>query len=152
MGAPLITKEQLENRLSKLVLDRIYDDDGTGEANSEPVDALIRDASSKVRGKLGPVYNPDVIDENTNAEVTRITLDVAVAYAYQRHPEIARADWEAIMKQADKELAEIRTGLANLGTNAPPEPAANVGGALYADDGGDEPKRFFTDDGGTGVF
>lgn len=150
MARPLITLKQLQDRLSRPVLDRIYDDDEVGEANTGPVEGLIRDASSKVRGKLGPVYDPDAIDENTNDEIVRIALDIAYAYAAQRHPEVVRIEWEPLMKQAEKELLEIRTGLANLGTNASPEPAANVGGALYADDGGEEPKTFFT--GGTGVF
>lgn len=132
---PLITKAQLEARLSRVLVQRIYDDNDDGDADADPVAALIRDASSKVRGRLGPVFDPETLDENTVDEVVRITLDVAVAYAAQRHPEIVQYDWEALMKQSDADLKMLRLGEANLGTNqSPPEHAANQGGRVWSGD------------------
>jgi phage gp36-like protein len=147
---PLITKAQLEARLSRVLVQRIFDDNDDGVADNDPVTALIRDASSKVRGRLGPVYNPETLDENTVDEVIRITLDVATAYAAQRHPEIVQYDWEALMKQSDADLKMLRLGEANLGTNAsPPEPAANHGGMVSSGNPNrPTPRRRFSDNWG----
>jgi hypothetical protein len=129
--ADLITIEQLEARLSATGVTRLYDDDNDGEADDEPIAQLCRDASSKVRGKLGPVYDPDNITADAADEVVRVALDQAFAMAVQRFPEVMKFhDWEKLMAQADKDLKELRNGMANLGVNTPPEPAANQGGRV----------------------
>lgn len=151
---PLFTKKQLEDRLSATVVRRIYDDNNDGTADTDPIEQLRLDASSKVRGKLGPVYNPELLLGALADELVRIGLDQAVAMAAQRFPEVMRKDWEKLMTQADKDLSELRKGIANLGVNTSPEPAANVGGEVIADDQllEDEPQQFWTGDGGTGIF
>lgn len=116
MADPLITQAQLEARLSSDAVSRIYDDNSDGVADSEPLLQLRKDASSKVRSKLGPSVNVDNLDPATHDEVVRITLDVAHAMAAQRFPEVLRIDGFALMRQAEKDLSEIRTGEADLGT------------------------------------
>jgi hypothetical protein len=152
---PFITKAQLEKRLSSIIVKRIYDDDNDGVADTDPLDQLCMDASSKVRGKLGPVYNPDLLDSATVDEIRRITLDQAHAMAAQRFPEVLRIDGFRLMEQADKDLKALRIGDANLGVNGSPEPAANVGGTVTSGDINDpdypEPKEHFALD-GTGSF
>lgn len=137
MADPFITKEQLQDRLSEPVLRRIADDGGDGIPDQRVVDRLLRDACSKVRGGLGLILDVDLFTE-VNAteaeELVRIALDTAVAYAAARFPEVMRRDWVPMMKQVDADLDRIRKGLANLGTNLAPEPAANQGGAIRSGD------------------
>ena len=150
--APLFSQEQLEARLSATTVRRIYDDNNDGATDTDPIIQLQKDASSKVRGTLGPVYDPDKLDPATLDEVVRLALDVAQAMAAQRHPEYVRIDGFKLMKQAIDELALLREGMSNLGTNAAPEPAANQGGDVDSDNPDEdepEPKLFL---GGTGLF
>jgi hypothetical protein len=84
---------------------------------------------------LGNVYDVDLIDAQQQYEVVRLTKDVCRAYAAQRYPEFMRgADGFALMKQAERELETLRLGMTNLGTKAPPEPAANQGGEVLSGD------------------
>jgi hypothetical protein len=152
VAQPLITKKQLENRLSAIIVKRIYDDNNDGSADSDPLNQLLLDASSKFRGALGTIYDIDTFDQNTLDEVVRISLDIAQAYAAQRHSEIVRVDGFKLMQQAEKDIEKIRAGLSNLGTKGPPEPAANQGGIVTEDPNlaEDESPHFALD--GTGDF
>lgn len=155
MADPIITKDQARARIGAVQFDRIFDDNNDSHADKLSEEQMRADASDRVRGKLGPVYNPDLLTQATAAQVgelRRITLDNFVAMCAERRPTIMKRDSDMLFKRADGDLKDLRTQLANLGTNLPPEPAANVGGEVYADDGGDEPQRFFNDCGGTGIF
>ena len=148
----LITAEQLTKRIGVAIINRIFDDLDVGTADSDVVEQFVEDASSKVRGALGPIYDVAIMDATTAIELRRIALDCAHAMAAQRHPGALKLDGFAMMDQVNADLKLIRTGLANLGTKNPPEPAANVGGDA---DSGDpdfpDPKpKFFLD--GTGDF
>jgi phage gp36-like protein len=150
MADPLITDEQLEARLSSYVVNRLLDDNGDGAGDADVLLQLRKDASAKVRGHIGPVFDPDTLDENIVDEVVRITLDVAQAMAAQRHPEVMRVDGFELMKQAERDLKKIRIGESNLGTKEdPPGVGANNGG--YVSSGNPNrttPKKRFTDNWG----
>jgi phage gp36-like protein len=152
VATPLITRAQLEERLSVATVRRIFDDNNDGTADSGPLTRLLTDASSKLRATLGPLYDLDKLDPATSDELVRISLDIAHAYAAQRHPEFVRVDGFKLMQQAEKELEKIRAGLANLGTKGTPEPAANQGGIVTEDPSlaEDESPHFAL--GGTGDF
>ena len=142
---PLITQDQLEDRLSKLTVQRLYDDDNDGTSDSNPIAGLIRDASSKVYSYLGPIYDLDLIDPTKQDEVVRLTLDVAQAMAAQRRPEYVRIDGYKLMAQADADLKILRNGWTNLGIKAAPEPSANQGGDVDSGNPDDQtplPKLF----------
>jgi len=121
----LIDQAQLEDAIGKLTVQRIYDDDGDGTADVDAVTGLLAEASSKVLSYIGPVYDVDQIDPQTQYEVVRLTKDVCRAYASQRYPEFMRgADGFALMKQAEKELESLRKGFTNLVEKE--TPTANV--------------------------
>jgi phage gp36-like protein len=128
MADPYITRAQLENRLSKIVVQRIFDDNNDGSADANPVNQLLKDASSKLRSTLGQLENLDELtaESDTADEVTRLCLDIAQAYAAQRFPEFVRVDGFKLMKQAEADLARLRMGFTNLGTNQVQEPVAFV--------------------------
>lgn len=134
----IITEAQFENRLGREVVARIYDDNNDGVADANPVIQLLEDASSKVRGAIGPVFDSlqlTAANSSDASELRRITLDVAVAMAAQRHSGYVRYNWRDLMEQADKDLKMLRTGMSNLGgTLQPPEAASNQGGYSSADE------------------
>lgn len=127
MAAPLITKKQLENRLGREVVEKIYDDNNDGVADTDPLQQLLSDASSKVRGGL-PLYNPDDLTP-ANAlltdELRRLALDAAFAMAAQRHSGYINRNWKELMDQVDADLERVRKGQATLGSNSNPTPADN---------------------------
>lgn len=131
------TKEQLENRLSAAVVARLYDDDNDGEADDDPLEQCLADASSKLDSYLAPLGVLPLIEPYPN-EVIRLELDIAQAYAAQRFPEAVRQDWEKLMAQAEKDLDRLRMGKTMLGQR-PPDPAANHGGVVTSDDPTREP-------------
>lgn len=132
MGARA-TKQQLENRLSAVVVRRIYDDNNDGTTDSDPVQDCLDDASAKVDSYLAPIGLLPLPGPPYHREVIRLELDVAQAYAAQRFPEIVRVDWEKLMKQAESDLDNLRKGKTMLGSR-PPDPAANHGATVQADD------------------
>jgi phage gp36-like protein len=120
---PLITRAQLENRLGKVTVQRLADDNNDGVADKSVVDQLLEDATSKVRGALGPWYDSATTtaeNATTATELRRIALDAAVAMAAERRPTIIKLDWVEKMKQVDRDLARIANGRANLGADPPP--------------------------------
>lgn len=141
------TKALLEGRLSVKRVQRIFDDDNDGVVDSDPLMQLRRDASSKVASYLEPIglmprlealVNPTTGELLAPAsgfpeEVVRLALDVAVALACQRFPEIMRQDWQTLMAQAEKDLDRLRTNKTSLGGQGAQE-AANEGGAIRSGD------------------
>lgn len=124
----LFTKKQLEDRISSKKVKRLYDDNSDGNADQDPVNQLRADASSKVRSFLEPMGIMTSIvllfDQTTGEllpnkvvpeEIVRLSLDVGVALAAQRHPEVMRQDWTLLMKQCDTDLGNLRSGKTSLG-------------------------------------
>lgn len=131
----LPTQTELEHRISPQKLKRIYDDGRVGSADADAVAQLLADAKSKVFGVLRATgYTLANVEASPPHEVNRLILDAAVAYATQRHPEVVRGDWVALMVQVDADLMKIRKGVTRLDVEGAPEPAANEGGSFTAGD------------------
>lgn len=147
MAAPFlfVTQVQLESRLSGKRIKRMYDDDGNGTADLNPVKQLRQDASSKVASYLEPLgiisqmstyfdgTTGEVVsgDVTVHPEIIRLTLDVAQAMAAQRHPTIWQIDWCKLMEAAEGDLKNLRDGKTSLGGNGAPE-VANQGAFLVS--------------------
>lgn len=156
------TQAQLEGRISVKRLKRVLDDDDDGEADTNAVLGLRRDASSKVASYLEPLgvmatyatyvnsSTGELLDANAmpfHAEVVRLGLDVAVALAAQRFPEVYRMDWRALMEQAELELQNLREGVTSLGGGGAPE-VVNQGATVLSGNTTTqeaETQRFFDD-------
>lgn len=144
MARTWITVAQLQNRLSSIGLDRLYDDDMDGSADTgddSPVEQLREDATSKVASYLQGIANGglDAVDTAVAAgeahEVVRLTLDVAAYMAVQRHPETcASHDWVEMAKMANADLKMLRESFTKLDTDSAPNEPANVGGTVYPDE------------------
>lgn len=148
---PLFTRKQLESRCSPTTVQRVLDDFGEGAPDVDAVDQLIADASSKLRGKLGPIIDLEALDPLVATEARRIGLDLAEAFMAIRHPEVVRKDGFAMMKLALKELDDIRTAKADFGTEKGPV-LGNDGADVTSGDVNDpEPREHFALS-GTGDF
>lgn len=157
----LVTQAQIEDRLSARRVRRIYDDDRDGAADVNPILRLRQDASSRVLSFLAPIglvealvplfdVNGQLLDAAAAAqldpELVRLTLDVAVAMAAQRHPTVMQMDWKSLMQAADEELTDIRMGKRTL--IFPRPHGANHGGAVVSGNTAtaDAPTQRFWDD------
>lgn len=121
-----ITKAQFEDRIGAENVQRLYDDNNDGVADDDTVGRLLLDASSKVSGYLRPIYLLDKVQQslpNLN-EVQRLTLDIAVVYAAQRHGEYIKRDWEKLLKAAESDLDKLHNGETLLDIVDTPEPGA----------------------------
>lgn len=106
-------RKDLEARLSASTVRELYDDNNDGVADGPSIDGLIADSCSKVDSYLRGVY-PLPLSAPYPYEVKRLAIDVGVAYAAQRHPEVVRREWEKLMKQAEHELNEMRRGQTRI--------------------------------------
>lgn len=123
MADPLITRAQLEAKIGAATLSRLTDHNGDGVADKSTLDRVCEDATSKVRGALGPWYETvttTAANADTATELRRIALNVALGILACDFPGRTPWDWVAIMAQADQDLKMIRNGRANLGTDGPP--------------------------------
>jgi phage gp36-like protein len=145
---PFITAKQLNDRVGEIIVDRILRAPGSGKADPEAIERVCRDASSWVRGNIGPVYDLSKLPEDSAEEIVRISLDVAHAYLAQRHPEIIRVDGFKMLEQAAKDIKKIRFGEANLGTREEPAPANEGTHVSSGDPTCPEPKPRFSDNWG----
>lgn len=130
---PYFTEDQLAARISKKKVRDIYDDNNDGAPDGDAIDGLRRDASSKVDSYLAPMGILPIDPAAIPDEVIRLSLDVGVALASQRFPEVMRKDWKALMDQAEEELCRLRDGKTSLGAKPIPQTAVE-GGFLNQDD------------------
>lgn len=109
------------------------------------VTGYCEDASRKVDGALAtPNGNYNVPFELSQiGDLGRIALDFFVGMVGTDHPTVVVVDHDALMKRAEADLAKVRTAAASAGTS-PPDPAANVGGAVGAIGYDADPPATFT--------
>jgi len=145
----LITRAQLEARVSVRVVRQVLDDNNDGEPDDDPIDSILRDASSYV---LEAYYGTfDEVPEEVPAALERLALDAAQAYLAIRNPEYVRYDGYRMFERIDKQLDRLVEGKRRVG-ETPPDPASNHGGDVLSGDP-DEPEPrapFFLH--GTGIF
>jgi hypothetical protein len=108
-GEALFTQADLEFRVGKTSIARIFDDDGTGIATSGPIARLVADGSSTTWAYLPVGYelpdDPLTVGVKLVPEYLRkLALDVAQATAYIRHPEFNRTDGHEMLKTAKLDL------------------------------------------------
>jgi phage gp36-like protein len=123
----LVTRPQLEARVSARVVQQVLDDNNDGQPDGDPVDAILRDASSYVLEAYYNVFGQ--VPEEIPPALTRLALDAAQAYLAIRHPEYVRYDGYKMLERIDKELDRLAQAKRVVG-ETPPDPAANQGGRL----------------------
>lgn len=123
MADPLVTKAHIEGRIGADNLRRMLDFNHDGVVDLQAVDRYCEDATSKVRGALGPWYDTATstsANASTATELRRIAIDAVLAMIARDFPGSTKWDWVAVMAQVDHDLKMIRNGRANLGSDGPP--------------------------------
>lgn len=134
--APYITRQDLEDRLTRKIVKLIFDDNEDGAPDLKPVNRLLFDATSFVAGLIEGQYPLTAFPAGSALpnELVRITLDVASAMCALRHPRIVRVDGKAMLATAREELKELKSGVSRMdltpGTATAVKPG-NIGGRLY---------------------
>jgi hypothetical protein len=127
---PFVTRERLERRLGSDTFRRIFDHNSDGVADGPSYQSICDDAESKLRGAFGPTYAQAALDPAVAKDLLRIGLDAALAMIARDFPGAYPRDWVSMMQQVDRDIKAVRSTIANLGTDNPPEPAANNGGSV----------------------
>lgn len=132
--AHLVTPEQLYARVSPTTVRRVLDDSDSGEADEDALNAILADASSMLRGKIGPVSDLSTFTPETASELIRIGMDICQGRLALRRPEVMRMDGQKILAAARADLKDIRLGTAGLGTQTEAEaPDTTAYGYTFSD-------------------
>jgi phage gp36-like protein len=126
------TDAELAQRIGKDAVRALFDDNQDGVADTDNLTAIKRDATACVAGYMRGIYALP-LEEPVSNEVKRLALDVAVAYAAERHPEYVRRDWRAAWEKVRQELCDVRNGKTRLDISPSTNPAiapSNVGGSV----------------------
>lgn len=144
----LFTKAQLEAHMGTRKVKRIYDENADGLADTDPVNQLRANASSKVLSLLEVTAQIEALFNLTSGEpltadtvpqeLVRLALNFADAMACKRHPELWRQDWKVLMTYAEEEAAKVRDGQSSLGESSAPAavtPSAETPERIFDDMG-----------------
>lgn len=130
----LLGTRDVRGRLAfEFLLEALGDRSRPGMLDARMVNTHCLDVAGMVDGKLGtPNGNYDVPFALAYlGDIGRLSLDLWVAEAGKSHPNAIVVDHVQLRKDAERELDMIRKAMAGVGTK-PPDPAANVGGAVGA--------------------
>jgi phage gp36-like protein len=111
--AEYVTPDELKDALGAHVVRALYDDDNSGEPDAAPIASAIRRATSKVNAYLRRLYVLPIAEPIPDI-IKSITLDLTIAYAQLRHPEVVRVDGEKLIKAAEADLERLRDGKIEL--------------------------------------
>jgi len=132
-GEALFTRADLENRLNRTTVARIFDDANDGDPSEDALGRLIADGTSTVWAFLPTGYElPDDPDNPGQKLIPpylqKLALDVAQGTAYTRHPEFNRSDGHELLKMARAELRGFKHQL----TRDEQVPRTDVLGAVFS--------------------
>ncbi len=116
------------------VIDGVTGAPGSEEIGDGPLGSLVASVCTEIDEVLGkPQGNyavPFAAAPDSPDAVKEVALDLLHARIGAMAPAVVVVDHVAMAREARKRLDEIRNGRRNMG-QAPPDPPANVGGALY---------------------
>lgn len=128
MADPLVTRAQLEARISATMLQRIADDNNDGQGDTNVINQILADASDYVRGGM-PQHDPDDLTPANaliTGELRRLALDAAEMLCAKRRPTVYKRDWVELKKSVAEDLELLRKAQRSLGSNANPAPAEHT--------------------------
>jgi hypothetical protein len=129
---PYFSFEALEDRLSKAVVRRIYDDNNDGEPDTNPLLRLMKDAGQRYETVMAGIY-PSIASLRVPAAAdaaSGLVLDLAEAMAAKRFPRAINREWQPLLKDAMDQISEYRKGFARIPVDGAPNPPANAGGDI----------------------
>lgn len=141
MADPVLYASQgdLEHLLSPATVRALYDD-GNGTVNQEALKGVLNRASRQVDSYLARVYKgPFPCTQVPVPELIKaVTLEFAIAYSFERHPEYVHTYGEAFRAKSKmesaREMAErCCNGLQEITDWAGQAQAGNIGGIVISE-------------------
>jgi hypothetical protein len=138
---PLICAEDLRDMLSPTTFMQIFDDANTGVEltvmRSNIVTLVLNQAHAKCMSWLLTIYNrlPDGDDNEIPELLKGVELEYAVAFAWARHREYARAsqvDVDKLFRRADETMERLQSATQRIPDNPPEAKPRNVGGTVIS--------------------
>lgn len=142
MADPIVyaTQEDLEGALSQSTVTALFDDDNNGQVDTKAIMAVLNRASRMVDSYLARVYDgPFPVPQTPVPEVIKVvTLEFAIAYSYERHPEYVHTYGEQYRSKSKFERAEsmaerLCTGQLEIPDWQLQPKAKNIGGIIISD-------------------
>lgn len=134
------TQADLEGALSPTTVQMLFDDDGNGAINQKALIAVLERASREVDSYLARVYvGPfPVVQPKVPAAIRNATLEFAIAFSFERHPEYVHTYGEHYRSKSrhDRAIAmmeRICTGLQEIPDWVLQPKARNIGGIIIDD-------------------
>lgn len=116
---PYITRDDLVQRFTARRVDQLFDDDGSGRADGDPLVTIIAEASARAHAILAPVY--------TGAEISALSGDpafrgavaeIAMALAGRRRAEFQNdqgdAPYTTLLESAGETLRAVANATLKL--------------------------------------
>lgn len=130
---------------------QLFDDDNDGTADADTITFFLDMAESVINSELEQLYRIP-LTEPIPAVVKYITVFLAVAFAYDRHPEYVRAPGEKLYERAKMLLRDIRDGKTGLDVEGLPVPANEVISVRSGAADGEPPGMVFNGVGAMGDY
>lgn len=142
MTEPVLYAEQtdLEYVLSPTTVRILFEDQGNGVVDQKAIKGVLNRASRMVDSYLARVYKgPFPVSQVPVPEIIKaVTLEFAVAYSFERHPEYVHTYGETFRSKSKLEGAEamaerLCTGLQEIPDWGLSPKAMNIGGIIISD-------------------
>lgn len=131
------TQADLENQLSPATVLALFNDQDTGAVHAPAMDAVLTRASSWVDSFLARVYRGPfpVTQSPVPAAIKDATIEFAIAFAFERHPEYVHTFGEAYrstarFKRACDMMERICNGLQEIPDWLLQPKSLNIGGVI----------------------
>ncbi len=93
---PYITRDDLVQRFTARRVDQLFDDDGSGRADGDPLVTIIAEASARAHSILAPVYTgPEITALSGDPAFRGAVCEIAMALAGRRRAEFQNDQGEA---------------------------------------------------------
>ncbi len=120
---PYITRDDLVQRFTARRVDQLFDDDGSGRADGDPLVTIIAEASARAHAILAPVYTGAEIAALSNDPAFRGAVsEIAMALAGRRRAEFQNDQGEApyttLLESARETLQAVAQATLRLGADS----------------------------------
>ncbi len=134
---PYASQEDLEHQLSPTTVRALFDDQNSGQAYVAAVNAVLQRASDMVDSYLARVYKGPfpVAQTPVPSAIRAATLEFAIAYSFERHPEYVHTYGEEYRsttreKRAIAMMERIANGLQEIPDWTLQPKQLNIGGII----------------------
>lgn len=132
-----LDQTDLENAMSVATVAAIFDDANTGTLNTHAMNGVIERAEQEVLSWLVGQYGPNIQQDQdiaTDMFLKGCSVEYAVAFAFDRHPEYVRANGKERGERFERAQSRMERVLqARQRVTTAPKIPLNVGGVTVDD-------------------